>query len=206
MAVGTADASKTFREITTRNKSGHAAVDDGSPETVLGLKALVIPLPEGVKMLIDQSPQVGGLGIAWAVQWQRLAAGKRHDQAHPGRAAHDAPRARARSKPLVEGASEGKECFLPGHLEPFQIEFGQFQKIAPEGKRPASQKHIEMRMPIQGVSLGHVQAWKTCYQRSDEPRDVEPLCANPLFRTFERPYRNRPVRGSSHVHRIDACG
>ncbi len=27
-----------------------------------------------------------------------------------------------------------------------------------------------------GVSLGHVQAWKTCYQRSDEPRDVEPLC------------------------------
>ena len=105
MAVGTADASKTFREITTSKKSGHAAVDDGSPKAVLGLKALVIPLPEGVKMLIDQSPQVGGLGIAWAVQWQRLTAGKRHDQTHPGTVADDATRARARSKPLVEGRS-----------------------------------------------------------------------------------------------------
>ena len=54
--------------------------------------------PEGVKMLIDQSPQVGGLGIAWAVQWQRLAAGKSHDQAHPGTAADDAPGARAKKQ------------------------------------------------------------------------------------------------------------
>ncbi len=67
MAVGTADASKTFPQITTSKKGGHAAVDDWSPETVLSLKTLVIHLPEGVKMLIDQSPQVGGLGIAWAV-------------------------------------------------------------------------------------------------------------------------------------------
>lgn len=46
-------------------------------------KALVIHLPKEVKMLIHQSPQVGGLGIAWALQWQRLAAGKSQDQAHP---------------------------------------------------------------------------------------------------------------------------
>ena len=76
MAVGTADARKTFRQIPTSRKSGQAVVDDGSPETVLSLKTLVIHLPEGGKMLIDQSPQVGGLGIAWAVQFQRLVAGK----------------------------------------------------------------------------------------------------------------------------------
>ena len=76
MTVGTADARKTFRQIPTSKKSGHAVVDDGSPETVLSLKTLVIHLPEGGKMLIDQSPQVGGLVIAWAVQFQRLVAGK----------------------------------------------------------------------------------------------------------------------------------
>ncbi len=32
--------------------------------------------------------------------------------------------------PVTGGQVEGKDCFLPGHLEPFQIEFGQFQKIA----------------------------------------------------------------------------
>ena len=73
-AVGTANTSKTFFQITALEKGSHGAVDDRSPEAVLGLKPLIIDLPEGVKMLIDQSPQVGGMGIAWAVQWQRLAA------------------------------------------------------------------------------------------------------------------------------------
>ena len=36
-------------------------------------------------MLIDQSPQVAGVGIAWAVQWQPLAAANSHDPSHPGR-------------------------------------------------------------------------------------------------------------------------
>jgi hypothetical protein len=104
-AVGTADASKALFQITAFKKGSYRALDDGPPESVLGLKALVIHLPEEVKMLIDQSPQVGGLGIAWAVEWQRLAAGKSHDQAsHPRTTAHDA-RAPARTRPLVEGPS-----------------------------------------------------------------------------------------------------
>ena len=59
MAVGTADACKTFRQVATRKKSGHAAVDDESPETVLDLKPLIIDLPKGVKISRHRSEAWG---------------------------------------------------------------------------------------------------------------------------------------------------
>ena len=79
VAVGAANTSKSFFEIAALEKGSHRAVDDGSPEAVLVLIALVVDLPEGLKMLIHQTPQIGGTRIAWAVQWQRFGAPKIHD-------------------------------------------------------------------------------------------------------------------------------
>lgn len=67
-AVGAAHAGEAFLQIAAPQKRGHRLLDDGAPETVLGLIALIVDLLEGVKMLVEQTPQVGGLGIAWAVE------------------------------------------------------------------------------------------------------------------------------------------
>jgi hypothetical protein len=58
----------------------HAALDDGAPETVAGRKPLVIDLPEGLEMLVQQAPQVGGLRVAGAVQREGLDARDGHDR------------------------------------------------------------------------------------------------------------------------------
>ena len=106
VAVGAANTSKSFFEIAALEKGSHRAVDDGSPEAVLVLIALVVDLPEGLKMLIHQTPQIGGTRIAWAVQWQRFGAPKIHDQAaHPGAAAHGTPFGQAADKPSCGGSS-----------------------------------------------------------------------------------------------------
>jgi len=68
VAVGAADAGKTFLQIAALEKGGHAAVDHRSPEAVLGLKLLVVDLAEGVKMLVQQPPQSGSTWIAWPIQ------------------------------------------------------------------------------------------------------------------------------------------
>jgi hypothetical protein len=47
-------------------------LDDRAPEAVLGRKPLVVDLLEGVEMLVQQLPQIGGLRIAGTVQRQRL--------------------------------------------------------------------------------------------------------------------------------------
>jgi hypothetical protein len=49
----------------------HQAFDDRAPEAILGRKPLVIDLLEGLEILVQQPPQVGGLGVTGAVQRQR---------------------------------------------------------------------------------------------------------------------------------------
>lgn len=43
--------------------------------TVSGLKAFVVNLLEGVKVLVDQTPQIRRLRIAWTVEGHRFEAG-----------------------------------------------------------------------------------------------------------------------------------
>ena len=66
----TANSGEAFLHIAalTLKKGGHRLLDDRSPETVLGLIMLVLDLLEGVKMLIQQLPQVGCVRIAWLVE------------------------------------------------------------------------------------------------------------------------------------------
>ena len=68
VAVGAADAGKTFFKVAAFEKGSHGAVDDGSPKAVLGLKSLVVDVPEGAKMLIHQAPQIGGARIARPIE------------------------------------------------------------------------------------------------------------------------------------------
>jgi|GEM_PF-4524618 len=64
-AVGAANARKPLLQIAALQEGGHRLLDDRPPESVLGLVAFVVDLLEGVKMLIEQTPQVGGPRIAW---------------------------------------------------------------------------------------------------------------------------------------------
>ena len=68
LTVGTPDSREALLQIAALEKRCHAAVDDRSPESVLGLIAFIVGLPERVKMLIQQLPQVGGLRITWLVE------------------------------------------------------------------------------------------------------------------------------------------
>jgi len=68
LAVGAANSGKAFLQIAALEKGRHRLFDDRPPVAILGLIALVVDLLEGVKMLIEQPPQVGGPGIAWAVK------------------------------------------------------------------------------------------------------------------------------------------
>ena len=67
-AIGAANPRKTYLRIAALEKGGHAAVDHRSPDAVLGLKLLVVHLSEGVKMLVQQPPQIGSTQIAWPIQ------------------------------------------------------------------------------------------------------------------------------------------
>ena len=60
-------------------KAATERCDDRPPVAVLGLEAIVVDLLEGLEMLVQQAPQVGGLRIAWAVEGQRLDTRGRHD-------------------------------------------------------------------------------------------------------------------------------
>ena len=54
---------------------------------------------------------------------------------------------------LVLGQVQGKDFFLPGNFQPIHVEFGQFHKVPGRGKRSARQKHIQMKMTIQQLSV-----------------------------------------------------
>lgn len=68
LAVRAAHASKALVEIPTPEEGRHGACYDGTPESVFGLKTLVIDLLEGLEMLVHHTPQIRGLRIAWTVQ------------------------------------------------------------------------------------------------------------------------------------------
>ena len=70
LTVGAANAGVAFLQIAALEKGGHRLLDRRSPETVLGLITLVVDLLEGLKMLIQQLPQVGCVRIAWLVEFQ----------------------------------------------------------------------------------------------------------------------------------------
>jgi len=75
MAVGAADPCKTFLQVAALEKGSHAAVDDRSPEAVLGLKLLVVDLAKRVAVLVHDPPQIGSVRIAWPIQRSRFVAG-----------------------------------------------------------------------------------------------------------------------------------
>jgi len=79
-AIGAANSGKAFLQFTALEKGSHRLLDDWPPVTVLLLKTLVTDLLEGVKMLIEQSPQVGGLGIAWTLERSGLDTGGDHSR------------------------------------------------------------------------------------------------------------------------------
>ena len=56
LAVGTTNSGEAFLQIAALEKSSHRLFDDGPPETILGLIALVVDLLEGVKVLVEQTP------------------------------------------------------------------------------------------------------------------------------------------------------
>ena len=58
----------------------YGLLDDRAPVAVLGLITLIVDLSERVKMLIDQTPQVGGARIAWLVQRERLDTRYSHEK------------------------------------------------------------------------------------------------------------------------------
>ena len=80
VAVRAADAGEALVQVAALEKGRHGALDDRPPEAVLGRKPLVVDLLEGLEMLVQQPPQVGGLRIAGAVQRQRLDTRRRHDR------------------------------------------------------------------------------------------------------------------------------
>jgi hypothetical protein len=84
VAVGAADAGEAFVQVAALQKSLRRALDDRAPETVLGRKPLVIDLLEGLEMLLQQPPQVGGMGVTGAVQRQRLDTRGGHDRQGTG--------------------------------------------------------------------------------------------------------------------------
>ncbi|MDA1052013.1 MAG: hypothetical protein O3C40_16225 [Planctomycetota bacterium] len=75
-----ANSGKPFLQIATLEKGCHRLLDDAAPVALLGLKAFVVDLLEGVKVLIDQAPQIRRLRIAWTVQRRRFETRQGHEQ------------------------------------------------------------------------------------------------------------------------------
>jgi hypothetical protein len=68
LVVTAANSRIPFLQIAALEKGGHRLLDDRHPVAIPGLIAFVGDPPKGVTMLTEQSPQVGGLRIAWAVE------------------------------------------------------------------------------------------------------------------------------------------
>ena len=79
MAVRAADAGEALVQVAAAEKGRHRPLDDRPPVAVLRLEPLVVDPLERVEIPVHQTPQVGRLRIARAVQRQRLAARGSHD-------------------------------------------------------------------------------------------------------------------------------
>jgi hypothetical protein len=44
---------------------------------------------------------------------------------------------------------ESEHGFLPGGLQPLQVQLGQFQELAVQGKRAAGGQRVDVRVPVQ---------------------------------------------------------
>lgn len=76
--VRAANAGEALVQIGALEKGRYAAFDDGASEGLLSRKPLVVDLLEALEMLVQQTPQVGGMRIARAVQRHRLDTGGDH--------------------------------------------------------------------------------------------------------------------------------
>ena len=73
-------AKKTFFQISTLEKGCHGSLNDRAPEAVLALKPFIVDLTEEVKMLIDQTPQLGCTRITWLVQYGQFGTRGNHEE------------------------------------------------------------------------------------------------------------------------------
>jgi len=80
VTVGAAHSGKAFLQIATLEKGCDGLFDDRPPETILGLKAFIVDLLEGVKMFVDHAPQVRCFRIPWLVEGRQLETGQSHKQ------------------------------------------------------------------------------------------------------------------------------
>jgi hypothetical protein len=77
---GTWYSGSALVQVAALEEGLHAVLDDRAPEAVLGRKPLVVDLLEGVEVLVQQPPQIGGLRIAGAIQRQRLDTRRCHSR------------------------------------------------------------------------------------------------------------------------------
>ena len=117
-AVCTTNAGKSFLQIAALEEGCHGLFDDTAPIAVLGLKPFIVDLLERIKMLVDQTPQVGGLRVAWSIQGRRLVAQRSHEKnalSNPTVANRTAPSQLI--DPLHGGLTEGaNEKVYMGHV------------------------------------------------------------------------------------------
>ena len=83
---GSADAGEVLLQVAALQKGPHRALDDRASEAILGGKPLVIDLLEWLETPLQQSPQVGGIRIAGAVQGQGFDTRGDHDRKGTGSA------------------------------------------------------------------------------------------------------------------------
>ena len=84
LAVRATDSREALLQVAAGQEGRHRPLDDRVPKAVLGLETLVVELLEGGEVAVHQTPQVGGLRIAWAVEGQRLDRRRRHDRKGTG--------------------------------------------------------------------------------------------------------------------------
>ncbi len=80
VTVGAANSSKAFLQIATLEKGCHRLLDDRPPISILGLKAFIVDLLEGVKVFVDQTPQIRRLRITWLIEGRQFGTGQSHEQ------------------------------------------------------------------------------------------------------------------------------
>ena len=85
VTVGAANSGKAFLQIATLEKGCHGLLDNRPPIAVLGLKAFIVDLLEGVKVFVDHAPQIRRFRITWLVERRQFGTGLSHEQhaTHP---------------------------------------------------------------------------------------------------------------------------